>query len=450
MNVDQLKQQLFVEGEKFGFTDLELYYEKAENLSIGVYEGEVDKYNFANVQGASIRGLYHGKTGYAYTEKLDEDSIEYLLKNAAENAELIENEPEELYKNKATYEDVQLYTPELETVKPEDMIRLLQDIEEKILEFDPRVTKIGTVSMQNQMIEKAIYNNSGMALQEQNNFIVVIATVFVQEDEQLKSGMTFEISKDFHELNADDIAQEVVEKGLSMLGERNYPNKNYPVILKNKAAATLLATFVSSFSAQTVQDHQSQLRGKLSEKIAAEHVNLIDHPFLPEGIRSTTFDSEGVPTKKHLIVKDGKLQTYFHNLKTAKKDGVETTGHANRQSYHGAIEVSPSNFYIEPTKQTYEQLYGEIEEGIIITDFAGMHSGANAISGEFSLAADGYYVRDGKIVGPTKQMTVAGNFFDVLQDIEEIGEDLMFSPMDSNGYIGSPSLAIKSLAITID
>lgn len=450
MSIEKLKQRLFSEGEKMGFTNLELYYEKKESLTIGLYEGEVDDYDFSDVQGASVRGLYDEKTGYAYTENFDGDSVSFLLKNAAENAGLIETEPEELYTGKEKYEEIEFYSQELDTVKPEQMIQFLQDVEKKILAYDKRVTKITATQMRNQKWEKGLYHDKGLELRESNNALLFYVSILVQENDVLKSGTVFRIVKDFNELYADEVAKEVVEQGLSMLGERNYPNKKYPVVLKNDAAASLLATFTSSFSAQAVQDNQSRLKGKIGEKIAANHVRLIDNPFLPNGIRSATFDSEGVPTREHNVVEEGRLQTYFHNLKTAKKDGVETTGHAHRSSYQGSVEVSPTNFYIEPTHQTYEQLYGELEEGIIITDLAGLHSGADPISGDFSLAADGYYVKDGKIVGPTKQMTVAGNFFEVLQDIEAIGEDLVFSPMDYNGYIGSPSLKVKSLAITID
>src|SRR5690606_2938922 len=129
----QLKEQLFTEGEKMGFTDLELYYEKKESLTIGLFEGEVDEYDFSDVQGAAVRGLFDGKTGYAYTENFDEASVSFLLKNAAENAGLIENEPEELFTEDAQYEGVQFYSPELEAVKPEDMIQFLQEVEKKIL-----------------------------------------------------------------------------------------------------------------------------------------------------------------------------------------------------------------------------------------------------------------------------------------------------------------------------
>ncbi|WP_339253444.1 TldD/PmbA family protein [Sporosarcina sp. FSL W8-0480] len=450
MSIEQLKERLFAEGKNVGFTDLELYYEKKESLTIGLYEGEVDKYDFSDVQGASVRGLYNGKTGYAYTEKFDEDSVEFLLKNAVENAELIENEPEELFTEKAEYEEIQFYSPELDTVKPEEMIQFLKQVEEKILSYDPRVKKVTTSQMQNQKFEKGLFHDKGLELKEANNFLLFYVSILVQENDELKSGFTFRITKDFKELDADAIVKEVVEQGLSMLGERNYPNKNYPVVLKNEAAASLLSTFTSSFSAQAVQDNRSRLKGKVGEKIASDIVNLVDNPFLPAGIQSATFDSEGVPTRKLNIVEEGNLQTYFHNLKTAKKDGVDTTGHAHRGSYRGSVEVSPSNFYIEPADQSYEQLYEGLEEGIIITGLAGLHSGADPISGDFSLAADGYYVKNGKIVGPTKQMTVAGNFFEVLQDIEEIGSDLTFSPMSFNGYIGSPTLKIKGLAVTVD
>src|SRR5699024_12808763 len=98
----------------------------------------------------------------------------------------------------------------------------------------------------------------------------------------------------------------------------------------------------------------------------------------------------------------------------------------------------------------FDALYGSIDEGIIITYLAGIDSGADPISGDFSLAADGFYVNDGKIVGPTNLMTVAVNFFDVLKDVIHVGNDLTFSPMSMNGYIGSPSLKIKQLSIAVD
>src|SRR5699024_1757505 len=142
--------------------------------------------------------------------------------------------------------------------------------------------------------------------------------------------------------------------------------------------------------------------------------------------------------------------TFFHNQQTAKKDGVSISAHGGRHSYKGSLQVSPSIFSVDRGIEPFEALYGSMDEGIIVTDLACIHSGADPITASFSLAADGFYVKDSKIVGPTNLMTVAGNFFDVLKDVIHVGNDLTFSPMSMNGYIGSPSLKIKQLSIAVD
>src|SRR5699024_3307367 len=167
-------------------------------------------------------------------------------------------------------------TSKLDEVQPQEMIHFLQEVEKKVLAYDPRVTKVNANQIQKQTMEKAIYHNKGLALSEKNNFLFVIISLLVEENGELKSGMHFEVTKDFTTLTPDEVSQKAVEKGLSMLGERSYPNKNYPVVLENQAAASLLATFTSSFSAQAVQDGQSRLKGKLGEMIGAEKVTLVD------------------------------------------------------------------------------------------------------------------------------------------------------------------------------
>lgn len=450
MELKTFRDQLFSKGETYGFTDMELYYEKTDSLRCQVFEGEVDGYESATVNGVSLRGLYDGKMGYAYTEKLEEDSIAYLLDNAKENAVLMESDPEELFTGSDHYEKLDLYTDALDDVQPDAIISFLKRVEEKSNAFDPRVRHTEMTVMERRSFEKGIYNNKGLALSERNNFLLALVSVSVEDNGELKSGMQFKISKDFAEMDADQLAKEAVEKALNALGGKVYPNKNYPVVFENNAAATFLATFASSFSAEAVQKEQSRLKGRLNDQIASDIVTLMDDPFLPEGIESRTFDAEGVPTSKCKVVDHGKLTTFLHNQQTAKKDGISSTGHGGRQSYKDALQVSPSNFFVEPGEKSFEALYSSMDEGIIITDLAGMHSGADPISGDFSLAADGFYVKDGKIVGPTNLMTVAGNFFDVLKDVTQVGNDLTFSPMSMNGYIGSPSLKVKQLSIAVD
>src|SRR5690625_155891 len=238
MELKQFKEQLFVEGERKGFSNVELYYEKTEKLQCDVYDVEVDGYESSTVKGASIRGLFKGKTGYAYTEKLDEDSVHFLLDHAAENALLIEDDPEELFTDAGTYEQKEFYAPGLEAVPTKDKITFLKKVEEKILAYDERVKQIMYLGIHRETVEKMLFHNQGLSLNEKNNFLSIGTAVLVEENGETKSGIYSKITKDFAALDADVIAKEVVEKGLSFLGGKSYPNKNYPVLLKNTAAAS--------------------------------------------------------------------------------------------------------------------------------------------------------------------------------------------------------------------
>ena len=108
-----------------------------------------------------------------------------------------------------------------------------------------------------------------------------------------------------------------------------------------------------------------------------------------------------------------------------------------------SVSVSPSNFYIEKGDKSFDEVLNTLGEGLLITEFAGLHSGANAISGDFSLASKGFYIKDGKKAYPVDQITVAGNFFDLLKQITVVGDDLTF-PLSS---IGSPTVIATGLSV---
>ena len=206
---------------------------------------------------------------------------------------------------------------------------------------------------------------------------------------------------------------------------------------------SLLSTFSGIFNADSAQKGLSLLKNREGDMIASPIVTIVDDPLLENGMASTPFDDEGVATFKKEVVLNGKLITLLHNLKTANKAGVKTTGNGIKSSYSSPISIYPTNFYIEKGDKSLDEIIKDIDEGLMVTSFAGLHSGANSVTGDFSLAAKGFYIKEGKKVFPVEQITVAGNYFDLLKDIEAIGEDLEF-PMSS---IGSPSVVIKELSV---
>ena len=236
----------------------------------------------------------------------------------------------------------------------------------------------------------------------------------------MKTASYRKMTRDFASLHADDIAKVAAEEALANLGEKSIPSGNYPIIIRNDAAASLLAIYFSIFSAENTQKNQSLLKGKVGQKVASDALTLVSDPFHPDALTGSNFDGEGVATKKYEIILNGTLQTLLHNRKTAKIEGCETTGHAYKDSYKGTLTVAPQNLYIAPGNKTNDELIASVtEESVLITNLSGLHSGTNTISGDFSVEATGFHIKDGKIDSPIKQMTIAGNFFTLMKDVEE-------------------------------
>ncbi|GAA0460088.1 TldD/PmbA family protein [Alkalibacillus silvisoli] len=447
MNVIEFKDELFQQGSEKGFKDMEIYYEKTDRFVCAIEKGEVDQFTTAEVTGVSFRGEYSGQMGYAYTERLDESSIDFLLDSALESASVLESEDvEEIYEGDREYRDLSFTKEALKSVTSEEKINFMKQLDHEIYQADERVIGTNFFQIQSVEVQKAMYNNKGLALEDDKNYIIFFVVVIVKENDLTKSGVHVEIIEDWSKVDAKQSAHKAVQEAVSYLNPLEVEDQFYPIILRQDAAGDLLETFVTTFSAETAQQGMSKLKEKVGSKIAGDHINLIDDPFRKNGMASRTFDAEGVATKELKVIENGILTTLLHNRKTAKKDGVKTTGHASKPSYKGTINVAPSNLYIEPGEKSYEELVQGIDEGIVVTDLQGLHSGVNEISGDFSLAANGYYVKDGKIQGPTNLMTVAGNFFELLNQVDGIGRDLDFGPSN----VGSPSLLLEGLSVTFE
>lgn len=444
---DKFQTTLLTAAKTAGFKEAEMYYEKSTAFRCTIFEGEIDSYETSEEGGIGFRGLYKGKMGYAYTEKIEEAAIPFLIEQAKANAMILdEDDGTTIFEGSDAYGTHTYYSERLARISTEDKIALIQSIEQKVLAYDPKIVRLNYCLLQDFSSEKAIANDKGLAIDEKQNGLVIFVSAVAQDGEEMKTGSAITLTRDFESIDVEAFVKEVAEEVLAQLGEQSIPTKKYPVIMRRDASASLLATFTPIFSAENTQKGQSLLKGKVGETIASSAYTLVDCPYHADSIIGTNFDGEGVATKQQTIVEKGVLKTLFHNRKTAKKDGVETTGHARKSSYKGTLTVGPINLYIQPSTESVEALLHRIQEGVFITGLAGLHSGVNPISGDFSVAATGFYIQDGKVASPVKQMTIAGNYFDYLKQITAVGSDLEFT---SSGY-GSPSLHVKELSVTVD
>ncbi|MCL1924271.1 MAG: TldD/PmbA family protein, partial [Defluviitaleaceae bacterium] len=348
-----------------------------------------------------------------------------------------ENEDEFLYTGDDSYEKVPGISPNIFKPSVEQKIEWAKEMESYAKSLDSRVISIDSCVVSNSSSKGSLVNSYGLDLSSESGQAFCYIYVRVKQKEEVKTGVKIFASRDFEDFDPKKLAKEAVEIALSKLGAILPKSDKYNVIIENKAFINLFSVFSSNFYAENIQRGVSLLKGKLGEKVASEKLTIKDDYKHNKSIQAKAFDSEGVKTKNKIVVENGVLKTFLYNLKSAKKDGVKPTGNGTR----GGTGVV--NFYIEPSKNSLNYLFEKMQNGIIITSFAGLHAGTNSISGEFSLQAEGFIIEAGEKSRPIQNFVVSGNFYKMLNNIEELADDIYFG----GGSLGSPSIWVKELII---
>lgn len=438
------KNKLFSKAKENGFNECEVYYVDGESLTINIYQEKVEKYKLNKTFGLSFRGIINDKMGYSYTEILDEDAIDMLVNSAKSCAMCIESTDKQfIYKGDEKYPDVKTYSENLENIDAQKLIDLGLQMEKEAKEYSDKVVNIAGCAIGYGSSVSGISNTNGLDIKCKSNSLTAYVCPVVEDSGNKYDGTGYVIANSLEDVNPKKIAKDGVEEALDRIGGVSIESKKYKTIIYNEAMVSLMSAFIGIFDSDNAQKGFSLLKGKEGEKVASDIVTIVDNPLLEDGMASTPFDDEGVATYKKDIIKKGELVTLLYNLKTANKAGVKTTGNGFKGSYASPVEISPTNFYIENGSESLDDIMKNIGEGVMVTEFAGMHAGANSITGDFSLAAKGFYIKDGMKAFPIEQITIAGNFFDVLKNIEIIGSDLKF-PLSS---IGSPSVYVGELSV---
>lgn len=448
MTIQEFQEAVFRTGQEAGFDAMELYVSNSRSFNVKIFQKEVDNYSLSNVLGVGFRGEFAGKMGYAYTEILDNESVSLLVHQAKGNAQLIDSDDEvTIFAGSSEYPEVQAFNDSLAVIPVEEKIAAARRLEETAFAADARVVSVNYALFADGEEEVHMANTKGLQRCFRRNSGACFVMVVVKEGDRVKTGSSYAIGNRWDLFEPEALAEEAVEEAVSMLEAETVTSKSYPIILRNDAAGDMLKTFAGVFSAENVQKGLSRLEGQLGHAVAAPIVTLLDDPLLQDGAASAPFDGEGVAAFTKSVIEEGVLKTFLHNRKTAAKDGIPSTGNAYRSSFKAPIAIAPTNFFVQPGSDSFDALMAQMGEGIIITDLQGLHSGANGVSGDFSLAASGYLVEGGKITGAVDQITVAGNFFDVLRDVQTVGSDLKFGMGGHGGNVGCPSLLIKSLSV---
>ena len=424
--------------------DIEISLSGDKSFSVSISKQNIESFKYADSLGLGIRIVKEGKVGYAYTEEMTESAFERIVDEAIANSELVESrEPAVIANHPEVKEPPAIFNPELEKVNVAEKIELAKRLEADALALDSRIFNVPYASYSDGFSFAKIANSKGLDKETKSNYCMAYTMVLAQENEDRKSGYHYIMGRDFYALKPELIAKEAVTRAIELLNADSPATGKFPVILNNDMTASLLGTFSGIFSAKNVHDGKSLLKDRIGEVIASKGVTIVDDGLHPDGFSTAPFDSEGYPTQRTVLVEKGVLKSYLHNTTTALVDEEKSTGNGSR-SYKSALSVSTTNFILEPDKISREEMISAHDTVIEIVSLQGLHSGANPVSGDFSLSAEGFLYEKGVRIKGVADFTVSGKFFEVLKNIEMVGSDFKFN----YSACGTPAILIKELDIS--
>jgi PmbA protein len=214
------------------------------------------------------------------------------------------------------------------------------------------------------------------------------------------------------------------------------------VLLDPCAGESFLAVLAGGLSAEAVQKGRSLFADKVGATVASPALSLVDDGRLLDGPGAAPFDDEGVPTGRTDLISDGLLHGYLHNTYSARRGGTTSTGNAQRAGYRSTPGIGTTNLFVEAGSASVEDLMLRAEDGVLIQEVTGVHSGANPISGEFSVGATGLRIREGAGAEALREMTIASTIPDMLKAVSAIGSDLRFF-----SSVGTPTILIGEMTV---
>ncbi len=444
MMFEKMKKALIAAAEAAGLAQYEIYYQRGESISAETLKDEISSFASSVSGGICFRCIVDGKMGYASGELMSEDAMEELVKNAISNARCIDSEDEVfIFAGSPAYAKL----PERE-VKLVDATVVRDNalaLQKKTYAECDKVGDGTQTVMLSATEEIRLYNSNGLDLSNRMGMSGAYVMPIVRDGEEAQENFEFSLGselKDFEEL-----PKKAVQGALDKLGAGLVDSGKYTVLFDGTQFRQFLSTFSPVFSAKNAQLGLSLLAGKEGEKIAADCVTLVDDPMRAESPMQTPFDGEGVATARRNVIENGVLKTLLYDLTTAKKAGVESTGNGQKGSYASPVSIAPYNFGICAGQASEDELFAAVGNGIYITECKGFHAGANPVTGDFSIESAGFVIRDGKRAEPVKSFTVAGNFFDLLKQIDLLGNEIKWGIPGSFTVFGSPHVVIRDMSV---
>jgi PmbA protein len=430
-----------------GASAAEAYASRDTGREVRVHGGEVESLTAATQTGIGIRAWDGHRVGYAYGTDLSDAGVAALAARAAENAAVADEDEFAAPPAPAEVEALAgLDAPSVAGWSVSQVADIALTVERSALAADPRVAGVETAVYADSTEQVAIASSTGIAAAYESANCFAYLQALADGEGSRETGLGFGLARGPEDLDPEAIGAEGAERAVSMIGAGKPASRSCPVVLDPTVAASFAGLIGGALGARAVQRGRSPFAGRLGDELASTSFALHDDGRDPAGAASAPFDGEGVPRRRTALIEGGALRTFLYDTYTANREGTSSTGSASRAGYRSLPSVSASNLIVAVGDRSTEELLAEANEGVFITDVAGLHSGVNPVTGVFSVGASGRVIRDGALAEPVREFTVAGELVAMLRAVVAAGSETRWVPF--GGSVQTPPLLVSELSIS--
>ena len=420
---------------------------KNEMSIVATLDGEVDKVSGCLDRSISLNLYVDGRYGTFSTNKLDRESLRAFISKAvgttrmlAEDAARDLPDPARTAKDAVSGDELGICDPAWNSVTPEQRIAFALDNSVQRRQgrvapakFFERASCVAVASRDNNSLQTcakkwkliseegeysdSIYYNYVVdtqgteALHSETSFEFFTELTIEDSRGHKYSGGWWEASPTLAGFHPEKVADAALEEAVLQIGPRRCRSGKYRAVIDSEVSQKVLNPILSALNAFNIQQKNSFLTDSLGKQLFPAGLDIMDIPRTPGEACGKMFDSEGVATSNHYIVKDGVVQEYFVNTYMSNKLGIAPT-------IEDATRPFIPRFGSARSREEIMKLCGS---GILITDFCGGNS--NPATGDFSYAIQGYRFKDGKIVHPVREMLITGNIVTLWSNLLAAGDD---------------------------
>lgn len=430
--------------------EAEVNAEFNKSYNIRLSENKVIGNSYSNITEIFVRAT-GDRTGFAYTQDLNENPIEVIRRAYENSLEITSNKCDLLNTLKSSQNSTKKFSI-ANGISIDEMKKVAGALETSILASHSSIEKV-IVEARIDVNESRVINSHGLDVSSFRKVYYLNAHVIAKHGGSTYNANCSLSATDFNKIDFNTIIEIVVNQLESQFDAVSFTTGEYPVLLNNTVGVNIMMTAWQLFSGIKYIEASSALSGKLNTLIGTENFTVRDVPMHKNTGYTYYHDCEGSISEAHTLVDKGRLIGLLHNISTATEMGMQSTGNAGRYALLSGtiptdIIVTPKILYIENGTENVDRLLKQLYNGVYITESYDVFHSINIASGNFSIPCRGVVIDNGKKHHNITGMTISGNLLDLFNNIKAVGNDLYIEEFLKKSYcIGSPSLLVGKIQV---